>query len=249
MVRGRARARAGSGRREARHYRYTQVPRASGPPRVIETPKPRLKALQRRSCTSCWTGSRSIAAAHGFVGGRSARTHAAAHVGRRVVVRLDLEDFFAGVTAARVFGFSARAGYPRRVAHVLTGLCTNAVPRRRVRPGPLAALAPAGRAAPAAGRADLARARQPRRVRARPAACPASPPRSARLYTRYADDLVLSSDAYLRAPVTAIAEIARDEGFRVNAAKTRVMGRGRRQTVTGVVVNARPNVPRAEYER
>ena len=26
------------------------------------------------------------------------------------------------------------------------------------------------------------------------------------------------------------------------------MGRGRRQTVTGVVVNAHPNVPRAEYD-
>ena len=31
-------------------------------------------------------------------------------------------------------------------------------------------------------------------------------------------------------------------------AKTRVMGRGRRQTVTGIVVNAHPNVPRAEYD-
>ena len=46
-----------------------------------------------------------------------------------------------------------------------------------------------------------------------------------------------------------IAAIAADEGFRVHAAKTRVMGRGRRQTVTGIVVNARPNVPRAEFDR
>ena len=67
-------------------------------------------------------------------------------------------------------------------------------------------------------------------------------------YTRYADDLVLSSDRRLRTPEAMIAEIAADEGFRVNAAKTRVMGRGQRQTVTGVVVNAHPNVPRAEYD-
>jgi RNA-directed DNA polymerase len=45
-----------------------------------------------------------------------------------------------------------------------------------------------------------------------------------------------------------ITRIAADEGFRVNAAKTRVMGRGTRQNVTGVVVNAHPNVPRAEYD-
>ena len=66
-------------------------------------------------------------------------------------------------------------------------------------------------------------------------------------YTRYADDLVLSRDRVLRPP-GVIASIAADEGFRVNAAKTRIMGRGSRQTVTGIVVNAHPNVPRAEYD-
>ena len=35
----------------------------------------------------------------------------------------------------------------------------------------------------------------------------------------------------------------------MNAAKTRLMGRGSRQRVTGIVVNAHPNVPRAEYDR
>ena len=59
---------------------------------------------------------------------------------------------------------------------------------------------------------------------------------------------MLSSDHHLRTPVTTIGEIAAAEGFRLNAAKTRVMGRGTRQTVTGIVVNARPNVPRADYD-
>ena len=59
---------------------------------------------------------------------------------------------------------------------------------------------------------------------------------------------MLSSDHHLRTPLTMIGEIAAAEGFRLNAAKTRVMGRGTRQTVTGIVVNARPNVPRADYD-
>jgi hypothetical protein len=231
-----------------RHYRYSRLSRASGPPRVIEAPKPRLKALQRRVLHEVLDFVPVHPAAHGFVGGRSARTHAAAHVGRRVVVRVDLEDFFVGVTAARVFGIFRACGYPEGVAHTLTGLCTNAVPpeesvaghwrlSRRLAAPHLPQGAPTSPAL-----ANLAAFALDRRLSGLAAAVGA-------VYTRYADDLVFSSDTHLRTPAAAIAEIARDEGFRVNAAKTRVMGRGRRQTVTGVVVNAHPNVPRAEYER
>jgi len=230
-----------------RHYRYARLPRKSGPPRVIERPKTRLKALQRRVLHELLDWIPAHDAAHGFVRGRSALSHAALHTGRRVVVRLDLEDFFAGVTGARVFGIFRTAGYPESVAHMLTGLCTNVVPhaesvsghyrlaRRLATPHlpqgaptspALANLAAFGLDPPLTGLAHAVGAR----------------------YSRYADDLVLSSDAYLRTPVDMIQAIVTDEGFRVNVAKTRVMGRGRRQTVTGIVVNARPNAPRAEYD-
>jgi hypothetical protein len=230
-----------------RHYRYTRVPRRGGPPRVLEAPKPRLKALQRRVLREILDRIPVHGAAHGFVRGRSARTHAVAHVGRRVVVRLDLEDFFAGVTAARVFGIFRAAGYPEGVAHVLTGLCTNAVPVEESVPGHWRlsrrlATPHLPQGAPTSPMlANLAAFSMDRRLTGLAAAIGAT-------YTRYADDLVLSSDGHLRTPVAAITELARAEGFRVNASKTRVTGRGRRQTVTGIVVNARPNAPRAEYD-
>jgi RNA-directed DNA polymerase len=230
-----------------RHYRYSQVPRASGPPRVLEAPKPRLKALQRRVLHELLDFIPVHDAAHGFVGGRSARTHAALHVGRRIVVRVDLEDFFAGVSAARVFGIFRAAGYPESVAHVLTGLCTNAVPAEESVPGHwrlsrrLATPHLPQGAPTSPALANLAAFALDRRLTGLAAAIGAT-------YSRYADDLVFSSSARLRTPVDAIASIARAEGFRVNAAKTRVMARGRRQTVTGIVVNAHPNVPRAEYD-
>jgi hypothetical protein len=229
-----------------RNYTYARIPRASGPPRVIERPKLRLKEIQRAILRDILAWIPVHDAAHGFVRGRSARTHAAAHVGRRVVVRLDLEDFFAAVTAGRVYGIFRTAGYPEAVAHTLTGLCTNAVPveesveghwrlSRRLAAPHLPQGAPTSPALAnlAAFRLDRRLAGLARELGAR--------------YTRYADDLVLSADHHLRVPAV-IAEIAADEGFRVNAGKTRVMGRGRRQTVTGVVVNVRPNVARAEYD-
>jgi RNA-directed DNA polymerase len=230
-----------------RNYRYLHVPRRSGPPRVIERPKLRLKEVQRRLLRELLVWIPTHPAAHGFVAGRSAITHARAHAGRRVVVRLDLEDFFAGVTAARVYGIFRTAGYPEAVAHALTGLCTNVVPpelsvpehfrlARRLATPHLPQGAPTSPAL-----ANLAAFRLDRRLTGLAAAAGAT-------YTRYADDLVLSCDHRLRTPAAMIAEIAAAEGFRVNRAKTRVMSRAARQTVTGMVVNERLNAPRRDYD-
>jgi hypothetical protein len=111
-----------------RHYRYTALPRRSGLARVIERPKARLKAIQRRLLHEILDWIPAHEAAHGFTRGRSARSHAFEHIGRFVVVRLDLEDFFASVAAARVFGIFRTAGYPESVAYALTALTTNVVP-------------------------------------------------------------------------------------------------------------------------
>jgi hypothetical protein len=155
-------------------------------------------------------------------------------------MRVDLEDFFASVSAPRVYGIFRTAGYRESVAHTLTGLCTNVVPVDLPLSGRLAR--------------RLAAPHLPQGAPTSPALANLAAYRlDCRLagfgltYTRYADDLVFSTDRNLR--TLGVERIARDEGFRLNAAKTRVMGRGSRQTVTGVVVNVRPNVPRAEYDR
>jgi hypothetical protein len=43
--------------------------------------------------------------------------------------------------------------------------------------------------------------------------------------------------------------ICAEEGFAVNPAKTRVMTAGRRQEVTGIVVNRQPNLARQAYDQ
>jgi retron-type reverse transcriptase len=67
-------------------------------------------------------------------------------------------------------------------------------------------------------------------------------------YTRYADDLTFSGDdpAKIKLLVTIASRLVREEGMSVNADKTRVMRRGRRQRVTGVVVNDRAGLSRKE---
>ena len=70
-------------------------------------------------------------------------------------------------------------------------------------------------------------------------------------YSRYADDLAFSGPADLPAGTLrrVVAELVREEGFRVVPAKTSVRRRHERQLVTGVVVNASTNVERRSYDR
>jgi hypothetical protein len=248
----------------ARNYTYAWVARPGAPVRLLEQPKARLKALQRRVLHEVLDVIPAHDAAHGFVAGRSVRSHAAAHVGAPVVLRFDLEDFFASLAAGRVYGVLRTAGYPEAVAHALTGLTTNSVSRQAW------AQIPAPRAPAALVRAH---ARLARRLASPhlPQGAPTSPMlanlcaftldrRLAGLaraldatYTRYADDLVLSAGRGLireaEALTTTVAAIARDEGLRLNPRKTTIMPRAGRQRVTGVVVNVKPNVAREDYDR
>ena len=110
-------------------------------------------------------------AAHGFTRGRSVVSHAASHVGEYAVLRIDLEDFFASIAAARVYGIFRAAGYPEAVAHVLTGLTHErgpaggaraASPRPDARPRLVDRRHVARLAPPARRRLTCRRARRPR---------------------------------------------------------------------------------------
>jgi hypothetical protein len=245
-----------------RHYRRQWIDRGARQPRLLEAPRPKLKALQRRVLEGILSKLPVHDAAHGFVAGRSATTHARVHVGRAWVVRFDLEAFFTHVGVARALGVFTTAGYPWGVSRSLLGLCTTRTPEAVLRAAPYAQ--------PATGESLNQRFHLQRALASwhLPQGAPTSPALAnltsfsldARLqgyaeanglvYSRYADDLVFSGDTKLRVGTLAqfVRTVAKDEGFRVNEGKTRVMRAHRRQEVTGVVVNAKPNVGRHEFD-
>jgi hypothetical protein len=73
------------------------------------------------------------------------------------------------------------------------------------------------------------------------------------VYTRYADDLAFSGEEPFERPVERfaahVAAILHEEGFAVNHRKTRVMRRGVRQHLAGLVTNEHVNIPRADFDR
>lgn len=251
-----------AGDQAIRHYRVSHRLTPSGGIRVLEAPKPRLKHLQRRLIAELLHLIPPHEAAHGFRPGRSVGSYAAPHAGKHVVLRLDLEAFFASVGAARTYGVLRSAGYPEPVAYSLTGLATTSLSR--------AAWSAVPR--PADGSRLEAHWRLGRRLALPhlPQGAPTSPVLAnlaayrldVRLsalarswgghYTRYADDLALSGGrSWGRRSsrlLDAIGDVVAEEGFCLNHRKTAVLPSGGRQLLGGLVVNERPHVGRREVD-
>ena len=245
------------------HYRVGHRVAASGAIRVLEAPKLETRALQRHLLDAVVSRVPPHPAARGFRPGGSVASYAAPHAGRAVVVRLDLESFFASVTVGRVHGLWRTAGYPEPVAHHLAGLMTTVLPLRSWRAVPRPADAALLDAHWRLGR-RLAAPHLPQGAPTSPAVANLAAYRlDVRLtalatawggrYTRYADDLAFSGGRGWGTGTSrlldAVGTVVRDEGFALNARKTGVMPRGGRQTLGGLVVNDRPHVARADVDR
>ena len=241
------------------HYHRWEVPKSSGGKRLISAPKPDLKRAQRWIARNITEHLPVHGAAHGFLTGRSTVTNAAVHAGARVVVKFDIKDFYPTVTMPRVKGLFRKAGYTEQVAIVLALLCTEAPREELLLRGKKHYVAIGPRSLPQGAptspsitnalslRLDCRLAGLARKLGLR--------------YTRYADDLTFSWHENERAPVGrltgAVERIVEDEGFRVHPKKTRVMRSGRRQKVTGLVINQNrghesskgPSVPTARVPR
>jgi RNA-directed DNA polymerase len=243
-----------------RTYRHRWRAKPGGRARLLEIPMPLLKRAQRRLLGGLLAQVPVHPAVHGFCSGRSAITNASAHCGREIVIRFDLADFFPSIPIGRVYALFATLGLPRSVVRLLAGLCTTRLPLDvwKSRPNPAldgtdhatwqrlsARHLPQG-APTSPAIANLVAYRLDCRLAGLAAELDAT-------YTRYADDLTFSGGLELACSAKRLAHlvavIVGGEGFTLNHRKTRVQRHSGRQMVTGLVVNARPNLPRAEFDR
>jgi RNA-directed DNA polymerase len=242
------------------HYYYRVLAKTSGAIRLIEAPKSRTKALQRRILSEILDKIPPHPAAHGFVAGRSVQTFIGPHLAQRVVLKMDLSDFFPSIAGVRVQTIFRMLGYPESVADLLGGICTNAVPpkvwneaaceidpRRLFEARMLYSRPHLPQGAPTSpALANICAYRADCRLAGLAAAAGAQ-------YSRYADDLAFSGgEDFERAAErfsTHAAAILLEEGFAVNQRKMRIMRQGVRQRLAGVVANQHANVPRPDFDR
>jgi hypothetical protein len=228
------------------NYREFEITKRSGGTRRILAPDNPTKALQRRILRRLLGRLRSHPAAHGFEKGRSIVTNAEAHVGRSVVVRMDLKDFFPATRAKRVRKYFRRIGWNRPAARLLTNLCTfeGGLPQGAPTSPRLSNLVNYrldARLAGLAARRRLWDLRIGGQVQVREIGAS---------YTRYADDLTFSfptdNPGDIRYVIRLTRFIVGREGYELHLhKKLQIRRRHDRQQVTGLVVNERVNLPRA----
>lgn len=221
-------------------YSFTTIPKRRGGERILRIPEPRLKFIQRQILVLLEELYAARVPVHGFVKGRGAISNANAHQARPYLLNLDISEFFASISRRRVHGMLTAIGLDPEVANALCWLCVTANQLPQGAPtSPILANMVCYRLD--RGLMEFAKTHRLR-------------------YTRYADDITLSSyspptalfEAELppdgRVPIASLAMSLRAifavNGFDINPEKLRFGGPRSRKEVTGLVVNEFTNLKR-----
>jgi len=218
--------------------RWITVPKPGGGARRIYVPDPqekrflrsllpRLRRLWKLAAARCMRryGVRMFAyrnAVHGFLPGRSPVTMAIHHVGAAAALSVDIEDFFDSVTEKMVRDTILRLSshpFPDPLVQTLDHIFRNGVAAQGLPTSPMAS-----NIAFLEADAMLVRFALERRL----------------VYTRYADDLVISTkdpSVRMKDLLPDVRRIVETWGFRVNPRKVRIQtARAGRIVVCGVAV-------------
>jgi len=234
----------------ASHYQKFYIPKKSGGKRLISAPMPRLKQVQYWILENIFNKVAIHAAVHGFALERSIISNAQPHIGKAVVVNIDVKDFFPSIHYKRVRGLLQQLGYSEKIAIILALLCTEAVTEEVTIDGQHYFVQKGERVLPQGAPTSPAITnilcyKLDKRLQGLATKNQCS-------YTRYADDVTFSFDntgINAQQLVWRIKKILSNEGFTVHPDKIRIMRKGACQEVTGVVVNEKLGINRKKLRQ
>lgn len=206
----------------ASYYIEYRIPKRNGHLRTIDEPYPSLKEIQtwilRRILSPI--GEKTISPyAKAFISGRNLKDNARYHRNKKVVIKLDLRNFFGSIHFPLVFNIFKEIGYNDELCRNLSALCLF---RESLPQG-----APTS---PIISNIVFSKLDyvifnycQTKSIN----------------YTRYADDMTFSSNENVDVKdlIFKVRDLIKPSGFTLNYDKIQVLGKGTRQIVTGIVVN------------
>lgn len=199
-------------------YRAFSIPKRLGGEREIATPSPVLLEAQRWVLSEILTKLEINDCCYGFVAGRSIVDNARQHLNKNVILKLDLKDFFPSVSQNQVMKIFLGVGYPVAVSYFLTRICclNGSLPQGAATSPTLSNLV--------SSRLDLGLNEYAKD--------------NEMTYTRYADDLTFSGEEIGSTEINQIKHIVRQQGFKTNDRKTRLLTGKKQKIVTGVSVSS-----------
>ena len=221
--------------------------------RIISVPDDRLMALQRWINSEILQKLKPHSSSTAFSPGSDIVKAARQHCQCRWLIKMDVVNFFESISEQQVFHVFSSVGYQPLVAFQLARLCTRRGQHSWSR------RAPRWRSNP--NKSGAIPSYYSHRLGHLPQGAPTSPllsnlvmrqfdKRMSKLalnrglvYSRYADDLALSSDdeGFSRASalsvISTVKSILREHGFRAHHTKTKIIPPGSRRIVLGLLVD------------
>lgn len=218
--------------RKDSYYRNFRVKKKNGTYRYINEPLNQLFTIQKEFSQFFLINRANNYHSHGFELKKNIITNANKHVGKKIVLNIDLEDFFSNISTLRISKllldkFNVSEEEAIKIADLLT--YKNSLPQGSPSSPVLSNLI--------CEQLDNELNKYCKQFNI--------------TYTRYADDMSFSFN-FNKLPiiqVKTIIFIIEQNNFKINKKKYRYYYRNARQLVTGLVVNEKVNVKREYYKR
>ncbi len=211
------------------NYIEYEIPKKNGKFRTIYEPSKILKLVQRNILHNILEEKRLSQHAKAYQKNVSLIDNAMPHINKKLILKLDIKDFFDNITFNMVYDSCFREElYPKSIGILLTKLCTYH--------GHL----PQG--APTSSYISNIVMREFDEVVGKYCS------NNSISYTRYSDDLTFSGDFNVTSVINMVKEELKKYGFKLNYEKIHVIRNNKRQLVTGIVVNKKINICK-EYKR
>jgi len=206
----------------SKFYRTFSIPKRTEGKRIISEPLPSLKEIQRWILDEILNKIPISIFAKAYVKNKSIKENARFHRQQKVVLKVDVSDFFGSIGFQKIHSIFLGAGYSEPVAILLTKLCLlkGSLPQGAPTSAALSNIVCVNLDN------ELSKYALERKLR----------------YTRYSDDITFSGEFNGNEVIKYVKSVLRKNGLDLNPVKTSVMLPHQKQIVTGIVVNVRLQV-------
>lgn len=198
-------------------YREFSIPKRNGQKRNIKAPYPVIDLVQRYILNNILKKIDISNYATGFVEKKSILDNVSPHINSTCFLKLDIENFFPSISINRVIPIFQNLKYKNSISYCLAKFCTlnNSLPQGACTSPYISNIIAKGidhRIVNIVTKYNL-------------------------IYTRYADDIIISG-AYIPNNLVGFLEsVINEEGFKLNAKKTKLLLNRNHVIITGISIN------------